>query len=957
VHTPLEPLLDTDAYAARHLGSDAEGVRAMLEIVGAASMAEFLRQAVPADIVSPGAAQALGEARSEAAALAELGALAERDLPWRCFIGQGYCGTLTPAVIQRNVLENPGWYTAYTPYQAEISQGRLEALLAFQQMVIDLTGLPVANASLLDEATAAAEAMRLVRRSTKSAAGQYFVDAAAHPQVIDVVRTHAKWIGIEVLVGDAESELDPTAVFGAHLQYPDTFGRIRDFAPLIERLHAAGALAVLGTDPLALLLLRSPGALGADVAIGSAQRFGVPMGFGGPHAGYIATRDAFKRAMPGRIIGVSTDAAGHTAYRMALQTREQHIRREKATSNICTAQALLANIAAFYAIYHGPRGLERIALRANFMARLLASCVKSAAPASHDAYFDTVSLRPSRPIAEVRRAAEALRINLRYHEDGQVSASFDECTTLEDVGDCIEALGGARADLQAFAATLGTAPDSIPGTLRRADPVLTHPVFNRYHTETEMMRYLKRLENRDLSLTHSMIPLGSCTMKLNAASALAPISWPRLAGLHPYAPTTQAAGMLGMIAQLERMLLAITGFARVSFQPNSGAQGEYSGLLTIRNYHAARGEEQRDVCLIPASAHGTNPASAASIGLRVVVVACDAHGNVEVEDLRAKCTEHRKRLAALMITYPSTHGVFESRIRELCAIVHEAGGQVYMDGANLNALAGIALPADIGADVCHINLHKTFAIPHGGGGPGMGPIAVAAHLAPHLPGHWAVHEGPSPSANGAVSSAPYGSALILAISWMYIRMLGIAGLRRATELAILNANYIATRLAPYFGVLYTGVNGRVAHECILDLRALKAEIGITAEDVAKRLMDYGFHSPTLSFPVPDTLMVEPTESESKMELDRFCEAMISIHAELEKIRSGAWDRGDNPLKNAPHTAEEIAGEWAHPYSRETAVYPLAWLRAAKYWPPVKRVDNVGGDRHLVCTCPPIAAWA
>jgi len=954
VHTPFDQLAANDAYVARHLGSGADDQRAMLETVGAESMAVFLHEAVPADILTPDAAQALGDARSEPAALAELAQLAERNAPWRSFIGMGYHGTITPAVIQRNVLENPGWYTAYTPYQAEISQGRLEALLAFQQMVIDLTGLPVANASLLDEATAAAEAMRLARRAAKSGASAYFVDAATHPQVIDVVRTHARWIGIDVVVGEAETALDAANVFGAHLQYPDTFGSIRDFAPLIDRLHAAGALAVLGTDPLALMLLRSPGALGADVAIGSAQRFGVPMGFGGPHAGYIATRDAFKRAMPGRIIGVSRDAAGRTAYRMALQTREQHIRREKATSNICTAQALLANIAAFYAIYHGPRGLERIARRANFMARLLASCVRNA---THAAFFDTVCVRPSRPIAEVRRAAEAHRVNLRYLEDGQVTASFDETTTLEDVGDCIEALGGARADLHAFAATLGAAPDSIPSALRRADPVLTHPVFNRFHTETEMMRYLKRLENRDLSLTHSMIPLGSCTMKLNAAAALAPISWPRLAGLHPYAPPEQAQGMLEMIAQLEHMLLAITGFARVSFQPNSGAQGEYAGLLTIRNYHGARGEGARDVCLIPASAHGTNPASAASIGLRVVVVACDAHGNVELEDLRAKSAEHRERLAALMITYPSTHGVFETRIKELCAIVHDAGGQVYMDGANLNALAGIALPAELGADVCHINLHKTFAIPHGGGGPGMGPIAVGAHLAPHLPGHGAQRDGRSPRENGAVSSAPYGSALILAISWMYIRMLGAGGLRSATELAILNANYVATRLAPYFGVLYTGASGRVAHECILDLRALKGEIGVSAEDVAKRLMDYGFHAPTLSFPVVDTLMVEPTESESKAELDRFCEAMISIHAELEKIRSGAWDRSDNPLKNAPHTAEEIAAEWTHTYSRETAVYPLAWLRAAKYWPPVKRVDNVGGDRHLVCTCPPLEAWA
>jgi len=957
VHTPFDQLAENDAYVGRHLGSGAEDVQAMLAALGAESMPAFLREAVPADIVAPDAAQALGDAHSEAGALAELARLAEGNAPWRSFIGMGYAGTRTPAVIQRNVLENPGWYTAYTPYQAEISQGRLEGLLAFQQMVIDLTGLPVANASLLDEATAAAEAMRLVRRSTKSGANAYFVDAGTHPQVIDVIRTHAKWIGIEVVVGDAESALDAAQLFGAHLQYPDSLGRIRDFAPLIERLHAAGALAVLGTDPLALMLLRSPGALGADVAIGSAQRFGVPMGFGGPHAGYIATRDAFTRAMPGRIIGVSRDAAGRTAYRMALQTREQHIRREKATSNICTAQALLANMAAFYAIYHGPEGLARIARRVNFMARLLACCVQNAAPATYAAYFDTVRLRPSRPIAEVRRVAEAHRVNLRYLDDGHVAVSFDETTTLEDVGDCIEALGGARADLPAFAATLGAAPDSIPDALRRADPVLTHPVFNRYHTETEMMRYLKRLENRDLSLTHSMIPLGSCTMKLNAAAALAPVSWPSLAGLHPFAPPDQAQGMLEMIAQLEHMLLAITGFARVSFQPNSGAQGEYAGLLTIRNYHAARGQGERDVCLIPASAHGTNPASAASIGLRVVVVACDGQGNVDLEDLRAKCAAHRARLAALMITYPSTHGVFETRIKALCAMVHEAGGQVYMDGANLNALAGIARPADLGADVCHINLHKTFAIPHGGGGPGMGPIAVAAHLAPHLPAHGALRDGAPPRENGAVSSAPYGSALILAISWMYIRMLGTAGLRRATELAILNANYVAARLAPYFGVLYTGVNGRVAHECILDLRALKNEVGVTAEDVAKRLMDYGFHAPTLSFPVVDTLMVEPTESESKAELDRFCEAMISIHAELEKIRSGAWDRSDNPLKNAPHTAEEIAGEWTHPYSRETAVYPLPWLRAAKYWPPVKRVDNVGGDRHLVCSCPPVEAWA
>jgi glycine dehydrogenase len=940
----LADLLNQDEFAARHLGSDAAAQREMLAALGVASLEALVSEVVPEKIRLT-APLALGDAKTEAQALAELSAHAARNEVWRNFIGMGYYGTHTPSVIQRNVIENPGWYTAYTPYQAEISQGRLEALLNFQQLVIDLTGLPVANASLLDEATAAAEAMAMIRRSAKSKAKAFFVDAASHPQVLAVMRTRAKWLGIELVVGDPDRDLEPASVFGAHLQYPDSYGRIRDFSPVIRALHGAQALASVGTDLLALMLLRPPGALGADIAIGSAQRFGVPMGFGGPHAAFMACRDEYKRAMPGRIIGVSVDAAGKPAFRMALQTREQHIRRDKATSNICTAQALLANVASFYAVYHGPRGLERIALRANFMARLLTACVDC----ENKHFFDTLVFRV--PSAEaVRARASAKRINLRYLDASRVGVSFDELTSLEDVADVAEILTGKRADIKPLADRLSAEPSSIPPALRRNEPLLTHPVFNRYHSETEMMRYLKRLENRDLSLVHAMIPLGSCTMKLNSAAELIPISWPRFAVMHPFAPPEQAQGYLQMMGELEAMLAEITGFAAVSLQPNSGAQGEYAGLLAIRNYLAAKGDAARDVCLIPASAHGTNPATAQMMGLRIVVVACDQNGNVELADLERKLDEHRARLAALMITYPSTHGVFEEGIVRICELVHAAGAQVYMDGANLNALAGLAKPALIGADVCHINLHKTFCIPHGGGGPGMGPIAVAAHLAPFLPKH------PLQEA-GAVSAAPYGSALILPIPWMYLRMMGGPGVRKATELAILNANYIAKRLAPYFPVLYTGARGRVAHECILDLRRLKESCGVSAEDVAKRLMDYGFHAPTLSFPVSDTLMVEPTESESKEELDRFCDAMIAIHGELEKIRAGVWDRADNPLKNAPHTALELAGEWQHPYSREEAAFPKPWLRAAKFWPPVKRIDNVAGDRQLICTCPPIEAYA
>jgi len=928
----LQDLLDKEGFAARHIGPSPSLQREMLAEIGAASMEALVKEVVPHDILLD-KPLALGDAKTENEALAEISAHAARNEIWRSFIGTGYYGTHTPAVIQRNVLENPGWYTAYTPYQAEISQGRLEGLLNFQQLVIDLTGLPVANASLLDEATAAAEAMAMIRRSTKSKASAFFVDAAVHPQVLAVMRTRAKWMGIELVVG---SEVHPDKVFGAHLQYPDTFGRVRDFSEVIAKIHAAQGLVSIGTDLLALMLLRPPGALGADIAIGSAQRFGVPLGYGGPHAAFMACRDDLKRSMPGRIIGVSVDAAGRPALRMALQTREQHIRRDKATSNICTAQALLANMAGFYAVFHGPRGLARIALRVNYMARALAACVKPESP--H--FFDTLTF--ALPLNEVKARASAKRINLRYIDGSRAGVSFDELTSLEDVADVAEVLTGKRPALP----ELGTEPDSIPRTLRRTDAVLAHPVFNRYHTETEMMRYLKRLENRDLSLVHAMIPLGSCTMKLNAAAELAPVSWPRFAALHPFAPAEQAGGYAEMLGELEAMLAEITGFAAVSLQPNSGAQGEYAGLLAIRSYLASRGESARDVCLIPASAHGTNPATAQMMGLRIVVVGCDDHGNVDLADLERKIAEHRARIAALMITYPSTHGVFEEAIVRICAQVHAAGGQVYMDGANMNALAGLAKPALIGADVCHINLHKTFCIPHGGGGPGMGPIAVAAHLADFLPDE-----------NTPVSAAPYGSALILPISWMYIRMMGARGIRRATETAILNANYIAARLKRHFPVLYAGRHGRVAHECILDLRKLKETCGVSAEDVAKRLMDYGFHAPTLSFPVADTLMVEPTESESKEELDRFCDAMISIHAELEKIRSGAWDRADNPVKNAPHTALELAGDWKHGYSREDAAYPKPWLRAAKFWPPVKRIDNVAGDRNLVCTCPPIEAYA
>jgi glycine cleavage system P protein (glycine dehydrogenase) len=928
-------------FLERHLGIDARAERAMLDALGAASREALLEQALPASIRQRRPLE-LPAPLGEAEALAELRAIAAENELWRSCIGAGYHACHTPQVIQRNVLENPGWYTAYTPYQAEISQGRLEALLVFQQTVIDLCGLPVANASLLDEATAAAEAMALIRRAAKSKAQSFFVDARCHPQVIAVLRTRAKWLGIPLVVDDA-ARLDAAAVFGAHVQYPDTHGNLTDWSEFIARVHAAAGLVSVGTDPLALVLLKSPGALGADVALGSAQRFGVALGYGGPHAAYMACRAELVRQMPGRIIGVSVDAAGRTAYRMALQTREQHIRRDKATSNICTSQVLLANIAAFYAIWHGPEGLRRIALRCNAMARRLAAAVAPALKPASESYFDTLTFEADSK--SIRERAQQKRINLRY-EATRVGVALDETTTLQDIEDLAWVLTGNSTIPESASGA------SIPSNLLRDDPILSHPVFHRHRSESEMMRYLKRLENRDYSLVHGMIPLGSCTMKLNAAAEMAPISWPQFAALHPFAPRAQARGYARMLGEVCAALAAITGLPRMTLQPNSGANGEYAGLVTIRNYHAARGEGRRDVCLIPSSAHGTNPASARMAGLEVAVVACDAHGNVDLADLRAKLAAHAGRVAALMLTYPSTHGVFEEAAAEICALVHAAGGQVYMDGANLNALAGLARPADIGADVCHINLHKTFCIPHGGGGPGMGPIGVAAHLAPHLPSHPVLPEQGLPPENGSVSASPLGSPLIVAISWMYLRMMGGEGVRRATETAILAANYVAARLAPHFPILYTGRGGRVAHECILDLRSLRHECGVSAEDVAKRLIDYGFHAPTVSFPVADTLMVEPTESESKAELDRFCEAMIAIRGELEKLRAGAWSRDDNPLRNAPHTAAELAGDWRHPYTREEAVFPLPGLRGAKFWPPVKRVDAVYGDRHFRGDLPP-----
>jgi glycine dehydrogenase len=948
-----------DTFLRRHVGSASNDLEAMLQAVNAPSLDALIDQTVPRQIRVK-RPLSLPAPKGERALLEELKGLAEKNQVFKSFIGLGYFDTITPGVILRNILLNPGWYTAYTPYQAEIAQGRLEALLNFQTMVCDLTGLKVASASLLDEATAAAEAMHLCHAVGADAdASAFFVSDRCLPQTIDVVRTRAKPLGWEVIVGDHRTfDFAARRCFGALVQYPAADGGVEDYRAFVERAHQSGALVVMAADLLSLTLLTPPGELGADVAVGSAQRFGVPMGFGGPHAGYLSTKESFARSMPGRLIGVSQDANGRPALRMALQTREQHIRREKATSNICTAQVLLAVMASMYGVYHGPRGLKAIASRVHLLARTFAAGVKRLGlTVVHDAFFDTVTVRfPDAKAADaVMLAAEAGRMNLRRVDATHVAVSMDETVGAEHVQALFGVFaGGMPVDFTAEGLAAQAAVGSItPEPLRRASDFMTHPVFNRHHTEHEMLRYIRSLEAKDLSMTHSMIALGSCTMKLNATTEMEPVTWPGFNGLHPFAPASQWQGYAQLFRELEAALCEITGFAACSLQPNAGSQGEYAGLLTIRAYHEARGEGHRRVCLIPSSAHGTNPASAVMAGYEVVVVKTDEQGNVDVADLKAKVAAHAKHLAALMVTYPSTHGVFEEAITEICDAVHAAGGQVYMDGANMNAQVGLCRPGDFGPDVCHLNLHKTFAIPHGGGGPGMGPICVAKHLADFLPGHPVVKTGGAQAA-GAVSAAPYGSASVLLISWAYIRLLGAEGLAHSTKVAILNANYVAERLEAAYPVLYRGTHRRVAHECIIDTRKLKVTSGVEVEDIAKRLMDYGFHAPTVSFPVAGTMMIEPTESESKAELDRFCEAMISIRAEVAEIEAGALPKDNNPLKHAPHPADVVtADEWARPYSRQRAAFPLPWVKAHKFWPSVGRVNNVLGDRKLVCSCPPI----
>ncbi|MBK6514264.1 MAG: aminomethyl-transferring glycine dehydrogenase [Polyangiaceae bacterium] len=961
-HDRLRP---SDTFARRHLGSSPADEGAMLRTLGVTSAFELVSQTVPASIRRGEPLSFTGLAaepqRGEAGALAALKAMLADNRVAKSYLGMGYYGTITPGVILRNILENPGFYTQYTPYQPEISQGRLEALLNYQTMVADLCGMSLANASLLDEATAAAEAMTMCKRIAKSG-DVFFIADDCHPQVIAVAATRAEPLGIEVVVGSpSQLDLEARSYFGVLLSYPTTDGRVEDYRGIVERAHAKGALVVMTTDLLALTLLTPPGELGADIAIGSAQRFGVPLGYGGPHAAFLATAEKHSRFIPGRIIGVSKDVRGKKAMRLALQTREQHIRRDRATSNICTAQVLLAIIAGMYATYHGPEGLKQIAERVRGMALLLASgLLKLGKDIGAQPFFDTLRVRvPASEGAAIVARAAAAGMNLRAYADGSVGVSVDETTSVADVAALLEVFGAPSSDLptEASAAALPDAP--LPAALARVSPYLGHPVFHAYRSETELLRYIFRLQSRDLSLTTSMIPLGSCTMKLNATSEMIPVTWPEVGGLHPFCPADQARGYARLIADLEGWLSEVTGFAATSLQPNAGAQGEYAGLLVIRAYHLSRGDKGRDVCLIPTSAHGTNPASAALAGMKVVTVACDASGNVDLDDLRAKAAQHKDHLSCIMITYPSTHGVFEEQIREICDVVHQHGGQVYMDGANMNAQVGLCRPGDFGPDVCHLNLHKTFCIPHGGGGPGMGPICVAKHLAPFLPMHpldW--DKRGSMTQIGPVSAAPFGSASILVIPWMYIAMMGAEGLRRATEVAIINANYMAKRLEGAFEVLYTGKEGRVAHEFILDCRPFKKSAGIEVEDIAKRLMDYGFHAPTMSFPVPGTLMIEPTESESKAELDRFCDALLSIRNEIRQIEEGTLDKLDNPLKHAPHTAEVVtAEEWTHKYPRAMAAYPAPWLSEHKFWPPVSRVDNAYGDRNLVCTCEPVEAYA
>jgi glycine dehydrogenase len=946
-----------DQFVHRHIGPSSDEEIAMLEALGLKSLDELIDQAVPRRIRMQQALD-LPDPRGESDVLREMRNMASLNRIYRSFIGMGYYNTLTPPVILRNIMENPGWYTQYTPYQAEIAQGRLEALLNFQTMVSDLTGMEIANSSLLDEGTAAAEAMTLCKRTQKrsSGANTFFVSDKCHPQTIEVVRLRAVPLKIQVVVGDLATFQPDEEIFGVLVQYPDTEGNIEDYEELCRQAHAVDALVVVATDLLALTLLRPPGEWGADVVVGSAQRFGVPLGYGGPHAAFMATKDEYKRMMPGRLVGVSQDAQGNPAIRLALQTREQHIRRERATSNICTAQVLLAVMASMYAVYHGPEGLTRIARRVQLMTAILAQQLEDQGYSVNSGpTFDTLKISDG-PSGQDELVEEALsrEINLRIYDDGAVGVSLDETTTLEDLRALFEVFG-ADGDVDLTELAKSTDLD-YPASIKRSSEFLTHPVFNTYQSETEMLRYITRLQGRDLSLAFSMIPLGSCTMKLNATTEMIPVTWPEFNALHPFAPVDQAQGYQELFTKLRGALEEITGFYAVSLQPNAGSQGEYAGLMTIRAYHHSRGDDHREVCLIPSSAHGTNPASAVMAGMEVVVVRCDDHGNIDIDDLRAKAEKHSDRLSALMVTYPSTHGVFEEGIKDICNIIHEHGGQVYMDGANMNALVGLCRPAEFGADVCHLNLHKTFCIPHGGGGPGMGPIGVAEHLAPFLPGHPVVDGVGGGEAIGPISAAPWGSASILPISYIYIAMMGASGLTQATKIAILNANYIAARLDPHYPVLYKGRNDRVAHECIIDARDLK-EFGIEVEDIAKRLIDYGFHAPTMSFPVAGTLMIEPTESEAKDELDRFCDAMIAIREEIRSVERGEMSAEESPLHNAPHTAGVVtATEWNHSYSREQAAFPAPWVKENKFWPYVARIDNVYGDRHLVCACLPIEAY-
>ncbi|MFJ9795169.1 aminomethyl-transferring glycine dehydrogenase [Streptomyces sp. NPDC101145] len=950
---PLSQLERGTPFEQRHIGPDAEARAKMLAQVGYGSLDELTAAAVP-DVIKSAEALALPEARSEAEVLAELRELAGRNQVLAPMIGLGYYGTFTPPVILRNVMENPAWYTAYTPYQPEISQGRLEALLNFQTVVADLTGLPTSGASLLDEGTAAAEAMSLARRVGKVKNGVFLVDADALPQTIAVIETRAEPTGVEVVVADLSdgipAEVAERGVFGVLLQYPGASGAVRDIKPLIDAAHELGAIVTVAADLLALTLLTSPGELGADIAVGTTQRFGVPMGFGGPHAGYMAVRDTFARSLPGRLVGVSVDADGNKAYRLALQTREQHIRREKATSNICTAQVLLAVMAGMYAVYHGPEGLKEIARRTHRYAAILAAGLRvGGVEVVHGDFFDTVTARVPGKAADVVAAARDNGVNIHLVDADHVSVACDETTGRAQLTAVWTAFG-VSGDIEALDAETA---DALPEALLRTDAYLTHPVFHAHRSETSMLRYLRKLADRDYALDRGMIPLGSCTMKLNATTEMEPVTWPEFGQMHPFAPAEQAEGYLTLIHELEDRLAEVTGYDKVSLQPNAGSQGEFAGLLAVRAYHRANGDTQRTVCLIPSSAHGTNAASAVMAGMKVVVVKTADDGEVDVADLRAKIEQYRDELAVLMITYPSTHGVFEEHVADICAQVHEAGGQVYVDGANLNALVGLAKPGKFGGDVSHLNLHKTFCIPHGGGGPGVGPVAVRSHLAPYLPNHPLQPAAGPETGVGPISAAPWGSAGILPISWAYVRLMGGEGLKRATQVAVLAANYIAKRLEPHYPVLYTGPGGLVAHECIIDLRPLSKETGVSVDDIAKRLIDYGFHAPTMSFPVAGTLMIEPTESEDLTELDRFCDTMIAIRGEIEKVATGAWPADDNPLRNAPHTAAALGGEWNHAYSRDEAVFPAGVSAADKYWPPVRRIDGAFGDRNLVCSCPPL----